>query len=548
MSPLNFFQLAGGLGLFIFGMKQMGEGLQKIAGNKLQKMIGLLTTNPLLGIMVGALVTALIQSSSATTVMTVGFVNAGLMTLRQAMGIIMGANIGTTITAQLIAFNLGDFALPAVAIGAGLLFFSSKKSFKYMGQILLGFGVLFLGLDVMKETMEPLAASGGFRQLFYTLGANPILGVFVGIMSTALVQSSSATIGILIGLASVGAIDYQIAIPILLGDNIGTTITALLSSFGTKMAAKRAALGHMLFNVLGTTLFLIIFYFIPNIANLLESFFNWIAVGTGRVMTIERLIANTHTLFNLANTIIWLPFINFLTALVLKIIPGQEEILTKGPIYLDERMLKTPIVALEQAHKELLRMADLAYSNVGDARRAFLDQDEKLIENVLEREEAIDKIEAAMNDYLVKLLRMPLSEENSNRINNYFNLINDIERIGDHAENIVELAQFKIQESLPFSDIAVLELNNMFDRVMQTIDEGIKALTTNDLETAVKVLRFEDEVDRLENQLRDHHIARLNKGLCYPGSGVIFLDLISNLERIGDHASNMAKIILKSRK
>ncbi len=547
MSYFMIFELLGGVGLFIFGMRQMGEGLQKTAGDRLQRFIELLTTNPLAGILVGAGVTAIIQSSSATTIMTVGFVNAGLMSLRQAVGIIMGANIGTTITAQLIAFDLGNYSLPAVALGAFLLFFSKKKRFKQMGQVVFGFGLLFLGMTVMQDSMAPLAASEGFREFFKTFGAMPVLGILVGAMTTALVQSSSATIGILISLASVGAIDYATAIPILLGDNIGTTFTALMSSLGAKLAARRTAMAHMVFNVLGTGVFILIFYLVPGFSDYLESFFLSIAEYFGYTWNVQRLVANTHTAFNLTNTLIWLPFVAVLTNLVIRMIPGKEEILHKGPIYLDERMLKTPVVALEQAHKELLRMADLAYVNVGDARRIFLDAEENLMDNFYEREEAIDTLETAITDYLAKLSRQPLDEIYSNRLNNFFHLINDIERIGDHAENVVELAEYKMEHRLPFSERAFAELDNMFDRVMQTIDEGISSLSTGDLATAVKVLRFEDEVDELENEYRENHIKRLNEGLCSPGSGIVFVDILSNLERIGDHVSNIAKIILKDR-
>ncbi len=547
MSYYMILEMLGGVGLFIFGMRQMGEGLQKTAGDKLQRFIELLTSNPLAGVLVGAGVTAIIQSSSATTIMTVGFVNAGLMTLRQAVGIIMGANIGTTITAQLIAFDLGGFSLPAIALGAFLLFFSKQKRFKQLGQVVFGFGLLFLGMTVMQTSMAPLAESEAFREFFATFGAIPIFGILVGAMTTALVQSSSATIGILISLASVGAIDFAVAIPILLGDNIGTTFTALLSSLGTKLSARRAAVAHMVFNVLGTSVFIIIFYLVPGFSGYLESFFQNIAEHFGYTWNVQRLIANTHTAFNVTNTLIWFPFVAFLTNLVMRIVPGKEDILHKGPIYLDERMLKTPVVALEQAHKELLRMADLAYVNVGDARRVFMDDEEKLMDNFYEREEAIDALETAITDYLAKLSRQPMDEIHSNRLNNYFHIINDLERIGDHAENIVELGEYKMEHKLPFSDRAVDELNNMFDRVMQTIDEGIKSLSTGDLATAVKVLRFEDEVDDLENEYRENHIQRLNEGLCYPGSGIVFVDVLSNLERIGDHVSNIAKIVLKHR-
>jgi len=547
LSYFMIFELLGGVGLFIFGMRQMGEGLQKTAGDRLQRFIELLTTNPLAGILVGAGVTAIIQSSSATTIMTVGFVNAGLMSLRQAVGIIMGANIGTTITAQLIAFDLGNYSLPAVALGAFLLFFSRKKRFKQIGQVIFGFGLLFLGMTVMQDTMLPLAESEAFREFFKTFGAMPVLGILVGAMTTALVQSSSATIGILISLASVGAIDFAIAIPILLGDNIGTTFTALLSSIGAKLAARRAAMAHMVFNVLGTGFFILVFYLVPGFSGHLETFFQSIAEYFGHTWNVQRLVANTHTAFNLTNTLLWFPFVAFLTNLVIRMIPGKEDILHKGPIYLDERMLKTPAVALEQAHKELLRMADLAYVNVGDARRIFMDEEENLMDNFYEREEAIDALETAITDYLAKLSRQPMDESHSNRLNNFFHLINDIERIGDHAENVVELAEYKMEHRLPFSDKAVAELDNMFDRVMQTIDEGISSLSTGDLATAVKVLRFEDEVDELENEYRENHIKRLNEGLCYPGSGIVFVDILSNLERIGDHVSNIAKIILKDR-
>jgi len=547
LSYFMILELLGGVGLFIYGMRQMGEGLQKTAGDKLQRFIELLTSNPLAGVLVGAGVTAIIQSSSATTIMTVGFVNAGLMTLRQAVGIIMGANIGTTITAQLIAFDLGGFSLPAIAIGAFLLFFTKQKRFKQLGQVIFGFGLLFLGMTVMQGSMAPLADSAAFREFFSKFGALPILGILVGAMTTALVQSSSATIGILISLASVGAIDFTVAIPILLGDNIGTTFTAMLSSLGTKLSARRTAMAHMVFNVLGTGVFIVVFYLVPGFSGYLESFFQNIAEYFGHTWNVQRLIANTHTAFNITNTLIWFPFIAFLTNLVIRLIPGKEEILHKGPIYLDERMLKTPVVALEQAHKELLRMADLAYVNVGDSRRIFMDEEENLIDNFFEREEAIDALETKITDYLAKLSRQSMDEVYSARLNNYFHIINDIERIGDHAENIVELAEYKMENKLPFSDRAIGELNNMFDRVMQTIDEGIKSLSTGDLATAVKVLRFEDEVDDLENEYRENHIQRLNEGLCYPGSGIVFVDILSNLERIGDHVSNIAKIMLKDR-
>ncbi len=548
MSLSMILQLLGGLGLLVFGVHQMGEGLQKAAGKKFHRLIELLTTNRFAGVAVGALVTALVQSSSVTTVMTVGFVNAGIMTLQQAIGVIMGANIGTTVTAQLIAFNLTDLALPALALGAFLVFFTRKKKLGNIGQVIMGFGLMFLGLSVMKESMNPLAHNPAFLEFFKVFGKNPILGVLIGIFATALVQSSFAIIGIIISLASIGLIDYQIALPILLGSNIGTTIAALLSSIGTKIAARRAAVVHLLFNVLGTTIFILLFYLIPGLPQYLQIFFTWVSTSLGTTLNIQRLIANTHSLFNLINTLLWLPFTGFLARLVIRIVPGSDEIIKRGPIYIDDRMLKSPAVALEQIHKEILRMADLAYLNVGDSRRAFIEENVKLIENVYEREEVVDALETHITEYLIKLLRQPQTESNSVRLNNFFHLINDIERIGDHAENIIELAEYKIQERLPFSKEAIDELNTMFDRVMQAFEGAINTITSDNLEKAIEVLRFEDEVDQMERAFRGHHIKRLNEGSCFPASGIIFLDVISNLERIGDHAAGMARIILTSRK
>ncbi|AZR74802.1 Na/Pi cotransporter [Anoxybacter fermentans] len=522
-------------------MKMMGEGLTKTAGKKLKNLLEVLTTNRLAGVLVGTGVTAIIQSSSATTVMVVGFVNAGLMNLKQAIGVIMGANIGTTITAQLIAFKIDKYSLSIIAIGAALYLFGKSKRMKYIGQIFLGFGFLFLGMNIMKDIMKPLRGSQYFRDMMMEFSHNPILGVLMGTFMTILIQSSSASIGILLSLTSVGAIPYSAAVPILLGDNIGTTITAILSSIGTNRTAKRAAWAHAMFNILGATTFLIFMYTIPNLTDYITLFFkNYF--GT---TDINRLVANTHTGFNVLNTIIWLPFAGVLAKIVTWLIPGEEKVVTKGPIYLDERFLDTPALALGQAGKELERMAQQAILNVETAQRLFMENNLGLFREVEEREENIDQLEEAMILFMSKLSQRSLTEDQAREVNNFFHIINDVERIGDHAENIAELGQIKVEEKMPFSEKAIEDLNYMFARVIETARLAIKAFSDNDLELAKKVLKFEDEVDELETTYRKNHIQRLNEGLCFPGSGVVYLDILSNLERIGDHSANIAKIIIE---
>lgn len=537
----TIFKLLGGLGIFIFGMKLMGEGLTKTAGKRLKSMLEILTTHRLMGVLVGTGVTAIIQSSSATTVMVVGFVNAGLITLRQAIGVIMGANIGTTITAQLISFKISAYALHAIAIGAAFYLFARSKRWKYIGQVILGFGLLFLGMSTMSNVMKPLRSSLYFKELMTQFSHNPILGVLMGAGITVVIQSSSASIGILLSLTSVGAIPYAAAVPILLGDNIGTTITAILSSIGTSITAKRAAWAHAMFNILGTGIFLLFLYMIPNLADQIQVLLS----NLFRTPDINRLIANTHTGFNILNTIIWLPFAGLLAKIVTWMIPGEEYTEVKGPIYLEERFLETPVLALGQADKELHRMAKQAILNVETAQRCFMENNLALFKELEDREESIDQLEEAMILYMTKLSQRSLTEDQAAEVNNFFHIINDIERIGDHAENIGELAQAKIEDKIPVSDKAIADLNFMFKRVLETARLAIKAFFENDAELAKRVLEFEDEVDELESTYRRNHIKRLNEGLCFPGSGVIYLDILSNLERIGDHSANIAKITLE---
>ncbi|GAW91549.1 Na/Pi cotransporter family protein [Calderihabitans maritimus] len=528
------FTLLGGLALFIYGMQVMGDGLQKSAGNRMRSILEVLTSIPLVGVLVGTIVTAIIQSSSATTVMVVGFVNAGLMTLKQAVSVIMGANIGTTVTAQLIAFKLSHYIEPLIALGFAFYFFGRKRTHRYIGQVVLGFGILFLGLDIMKDAMAPLREYEGFRIFMANFGRYPLLGVAVGIVMTSLIQSSSATIGILIAMASQGLVSLEAAIPILLGDNIGTCITALLASIGTNLTARRAAFSHVLFNVTGTVIFLL---FMP--------LFLKLVLIISPQDDIARQIANAHTSFNVLNTLLFLPIINIFVKGIIKLIPGEVETIPQGPVYLDPRMLKTPAIALSLATKEIIRMADIAYRNVADAMEGFFQEDAKLLNSVFEREKVIDQLDEAITAYLAQIAQRGMNPALSKRHTGLLHAVNDLERVGDHAVNIAQMAFNRIEDGLPFTEQALSELQEMSELVKDTLAQAIEALKHDNVSAAKQVLRQERKIDEMEKSLRLSHIGRLNCGKCYPGSGVVFLDIISNLERVGDHSHNIAQVVLE---
>jgi phosphate:Na+ symporter len=526
----------GGLGLFLYGMSIMGTGLQKAAGDKLKKLIEVLTNNRLMGVLVGTLVTMVVQSSSATTVMVIGFVNAGIMSLAQAVGVIMGANIGTTITAQLIAFKLTDYAPLAVAIGVAVWLSASKKKSKNIAEILIGFGILFIGMEMMGDGLEPLAANPVFSDIMLKLN-NPVLGMLVGLGLTTLVQSSSASIGLLQALAGQGLLNINMAFPILFGDNIGTTTTAMISSIGANKTAKRAAIIHFLFNLVGTIIFMTILRK-PIQALVLKISPN----------DIQRQIANAHTFFNLINVIIQLPFANLLVKVATLIVPGDDIGEAKEGKFLDFRIIETPSIALGQARKEIIRMGNLAEDNLTKAREALVEGQYEKIELALEQEQKINKLQKEITDYLVTLSNAPLTDEEHKQVNIFFNNINDIERVGDHAENIVELAEERRENNYQFTDDAIYELNEMFDKCQEGLNKIIEAFKNNSESLAKKVLIIEDEVDALETRNRFNHIDRLNKGMCSTGPGILYLDVMSNLERVSDHCSNIALYVLDNYK
>lgn len=526
------FNLVGGLGMFLYGMGIMGDGLQKAAGDRMRRLLEILTTTPIRGVLIGAVVTAIIQSSSATSVMLVGFVNAGLMTLRQAFGVVMGANIGTTITAQLIAFDITALALPMVGIGFLINLVGRRKSQKYAGLVILGLGLLFLGLEAMSNAMKPLRDNEGFVHLMATFGRYPVLGLLIGVMMTCIIQSSSATIAILMAVASQGLITFDAALPILFGDNIGTCITAALASIGTSRAAKRTALAHGFFNTFGAIIFII---FLPQFKALVLAF-------SGNA-DINRLIANAHTTFNLLNTAIWLFLVDVMVKIVMMILPGEKDEIS-GPRFLDGHLFNTPAVALGQVTKELVQMGNLTIEMMDRAQAAVVHKDMKSAARIFEVEKVVNHFQKEITQYLADLSQKSLSEEQSDRLINLMHVVNDIERVGDHLENIAELAEFREDSRIEFSELAYKELSAFFAQVKQTFSETLRALETDDYTLARSVLRLENETDQMERELRNNHIFRLNEGACIPKAGIIYLDILSNLERVSDHAANIAQAVL----
>ena len=530
--------IMGGLGLFLYGMNLMGDGLQKSAGSKLKRIIELLTSNVIMGVLVGMVVTMVIQSSSATTVMVVGFVNAGIMSLTQAIGVIMGANIGTTITAQLVSLDVDFLAPVALGIGIVIYMFSNKPKHKNIAEILIGFGILFTGMDFMKEAVKPLAGYQGFTDMLLSFGHHPILGVLMGFAITAIVQSSSASMGMLIALASQGLIPITAALPILYGENIGTCVTSLISSIGASRNARRAAIMHLTFNVLGSMIFMFI---------LSKPI---VAIVTAIDPTdAARQIANAHTLFNILNVIVLLPFNKLIVKLALKLVPEtkSEQDNDKVVKYIDDRMIETPSIALANIVKETLRMGEKSKESLNAAMDGIVDKSKEKIELSFKREKLINELQKSILNYLLKLSKASLNEDSRETVDALFNTVNDIERIGDHAENIAELAKDIVDLEISFSDVGIGELKDMYNKVVSTYTYALEAMRTSNVELACKVIKMEEQVDMMEKSCRANHMNRLNSSSCSIESGVIYLDIISNLERVSDHAVNIAQQVIAGR-
>ena len=531
--------IMGGLGLFLYGMNLMGDGLQKSAGSKLKRIIELLTSNVIMGVLVGMVVTMVIQSSSATTVMVVGFVNAGIMSLPRAIGVIMGANIGTTITAQLVSLDVDFLAPVALGIGIVIYMFSNKPKHKNIAEILIGFGILFTGMDFMKEAVKPLAGYQGFTDMLLSFGHHPILGVLMGFAITAIVQSSSASMGMLIALASQGLIPITAALPILYGENIGTCVTSLISSIGASRNARRAAIMHLTFNVLGSMIFMFI---------LSKPI---VAIVTAIDPTdAARQIANAHTLFNILNVIVLLPFNKLIVKLALKLVPetkGEQDDDDKVVKYIDDRMIETPSIALANIVKETLRMGEKSKESLNAAMDGIVDKSKEKIELSFKREKLINELQKSILNYLLKLSKASLNEDSRETVDALFNTVNDIERIGDHAENIAELAKDIVDLEISFSDVGIGELKDMYNKVVSTYTYALEAMRTSNVELACKVIKMEEQVDMMEKSCRANHMNRLNSSSCSIESGVIYLDIISNLERVSDHAVNIAQQVIAGR-
>lgn len=526
--------LLGGLGLFLYGMNLMAEGLQKSAGDKLKKIVEKLTSNTVMGVLVGTVVTAIIQSSSAATVMVVGFVNAGIMSLSQAIGVIMGANIGTTVTAQLVSFKLEAIAPVALGIGIILYLFSKKEKTKELATILLGFGILFTGMEFMKDAVKPLAEYEGFRRALIYFGEHQFLGIIAGFAITGIIQSSSASMGMLIALASQGLIPLSSALPILYGDNIGTCVTSLLSSIGASRNAKRAATMHLTFNVIGTLIFVLILNY-P-----ISALVKWLDPTDA-----ARQIANAHTIFNVVNVLILLPFAKYIVKIVLKIMPITEEEseVTAATKYLDERIIQTPSIALGNTVKEVSRMGQKANKALEYSMNSLINKSMTDVEKTEKYEEHVNLLQKEILNYLLKLSKSPLNDEERNKVDLLFNTVNDIERVSDHAENISELSRLAIEKDLQFSDTALEEMNNIYSKAKENFNVALKGLENYDKSIISKVYEIEDEVDALDKLYRKKHIERLNNGKCTIDSGVLFLDLLTNLERISDHSCNIVNNI-----
>lgn len=548
------FGLIGGLGLFLYGMKIMSEGLQKIAGDRMRRILGALTDNRLIGVLVGMSVTVLLQSSTATTVMVVGFVNAGIMSLLQAIGVVIGANIGTTVTAQLIAFKVAKFALPAIGAGCGLCIFSKKSRWQHIGEIILGFGLIFFGLALMKDAFDPLRGNQQFQNLLLIVGDNPLLGVLMGAAVTMVVQSSTATIGLTIAMATSGLLSFEASVALILGENIGTTLAANLAAFGTSLAARRAALAHMLFNVLGVCYMLLLFPWFtalvksitpgdPDFIIMTADQVDLLGGSVGDKPFIARHIANAHTLFNLINALLFLPLISHLARLTATLIPGREEVVEFHLKYLDSRVLNTPPIALAQARAETTRMIRVTGEVVSETLKFLRDQKTRHMAVIQKKEEFIDLLQRDIIDFLVALSKQSITEETSREVSAMMHIVNDLERISDHSVHLGRLMQKKIDQRIEFSDIARREIADLAKMVESFYKITAAALESGDRSAVERAQELEDGIDTLEEAARNNHISRLNTGECTVNSGLVFIDILHNLEKIGDHTFKLAKSI-----
>ncbi len=550
MSIANAVTMLGAIATFLFGMSTMTDGLEKLSSGRLESILERLTSNVFKGVLLGALVTGLIQSSAATTVMCVGFVNAGIMKLGQTVGIIMGANIGTTVTAQLL--RLGDISsdniiltllkpsfLGPILAGVGIIFYMFLRGGRKrtVGQIVLGLGLLFIGMKTMETAVAPLQALPEFQTIFVAF-SNPLLGVAVGALVTALIQSSSASMGILQAVSTTGVVTFNIAIPLIMGQNIGTCITALLSSIGASKNAKRTAALHLFFNVIGTLFFLSAIYAAQGIATALMG-----GLPFWENVMNRGSIANLHLFFNVACTALLLPFNKLLVKLVERVVPGDTE--EREVSVLDERFLSSPSLALEKAHDAVVQMGTFAQENYRSAVDLLSKYDPKKLERLQETEVALDKLEGLLDNYLVKLTDRALTTEESMRVSELLHTLSDFERIGDYAVNVSECATILNDRGIAFSPGAMHELDCLTGAVGEAMEKAMLCYQTRNRIQALQVEPIEEVVDLMRDELKNRHIERLKSGECTIELGTQFLELLINLERISDHCSNVALYIVR---
>ena len=531
----------GGLGMFIYGMQIMAQGLENAAGSKMKALLEALTRNKLMGVMLGALITAVIQSSSATTVMVVGFVNAGIMNLSQAMGVIMGANIGTTVTGWLVssvewAKFLSPSNLAPIAIMAGVIVMltGSRRSTKDLSSIIIGFGILFVGISTMSSAVSPLQESEAFRSLFVTLGHNPFLGIIAGALVTAIIQSSSASVGILQSLAAAGLVPFNAAVYIIMGQNIGTCVTAIMSSIGAKKNAKTAAIMHLLFNIIGTIIFSILAIVL----------FKVVFIEAGEGMITQTQISTVHTIFNIGTTVLLFPFSEWIIKLARKLEKEDESTEDESRVLLDDRMLETPGIALQSALSEVNRMGSIVLRTVDKAIDVIFTKDYQKILEIKEEEDTVDRLCSGITNYVVKLSSLSLNEKEHHEVASILQTLSDIERISDYCENLSEFAETLTERKAVFTEIGRAELKEMAEVCAESFRYALEAFVENDKGKAMKVIEKESQADDLEIKLRTGHMQRLANNQCNTDAGIVYLDALVALERISDHSRNIAEEVL----
>jgi len=544
------FGTIGGLGLFLFGMGLMSDGLREAAGQKFKNLLGSLTRNRILATIIGAAVTCFIQSSSATTLMTLGFINAGLLSLKQGLCVVLGANIGTTFTAWLVSvfsiegLKITTYALPAIGIGFFMRWLSRKQTTKNIGTILLGFGVLFVGISFMKEAFDPLQESQKVQSILIWLGQNPILAVLAGTTITILLQSSSASIMMIQVLALQGAfgtdweLALKVAIPFILGDNIGTTITAQIGALQGSRNARRLAMGHTVFNVIGVA------YILPLVwTGWYDNAVRWITPFELTRNTIMVHIAIAHSLFNMFNTLLFLPKIELLQNIVLRILPVIRAEREEKPILLEKHLLETPQLALEQARQEIIRMAEKAQKAFTRAVNGLITDTPRKLASARRKEDSLNEFQYEITTYLSRLSERTLTDEISSELPVLLHTVNDIEKIGDHSINICEIAERKFGQKVQFSGEALKEIQEMKNQASEMFVCVIKAIKNNDPEIAKKALVYENNLNRMQKKLRESHVRRMANNTCKPEIGIIFIDLVDNIEKTGDHLTNIAQAV-----